>query len=585
MNPKEKLKMKIQASAKQIPADLVVKNGRIVNVFTGQIMDGDVAISEGTIVGIGTYEGTQTLDAKGNYIVPGFIDGHVHIESAMVPPAEFAKVVLPHGVTTVVADPHEIGNVCGTAGIEYMLQASYGLPLEVFIALPSCVPATPFENAGAVLPAEQLSSFFDHPLVLGLGEVMDFPSVANGAESMIDKLFLAHENQAHIDGHAAGVMREQLNTYLAAGIRTDHECVNAKEALDRLELGMYLMIREGSAAKDLKALLPAITSANSRRCLFVTDDKHLDDLIAHGSIDHNVRLAIENGIAPITAIQMATLNAAECFNLRHVGAIAPGFQADFLLVEDLEKVSICKVYKKGELVAENGQTDHRALVDSHSIEPPSTIANSINMKKVEPSYLAIQLKSNRCHVIEIIPNSLVTHHRIEEVDVVDGEFVSSSDKDQLKMAVIERHHGTGSIGLGIVKGFGLNKGAIATTIAHDSHNLLVVGTTDQDMLTAINHLADKKGGIAVVAEGEVLASLPLPIAGLMSEQPYEEVNRQLKALNEAALSIGAASTFNPFLTLSFLALPVIPQLKLTDLGLFEFHSFRHIVVEAKGIQD
>lgn len=579
MDPKEKLKKQILTSSKKIPADLVIKNGLIVNVFTGEIMDGDIAISEGTIVGIGNYEGIQTVDAERSYIIPGFIDGHVHIESAMVPPPEFAKVVLPHGVTTIVADPHEIGNVSGTEGINYMLQTSAGLSLDVFIALPSCVPATPFENAGAVLLAEHLAPFLDDPRVLGLGEVMDFPSVANAAETMINKLFSAKEKGSHIDGHAAGVGREQLNIYPTAGIRTDHECVNAKEAADRLDLGMYLMIREGSAAKDLKALLPAITHANSRRCLFVTDDKHLDDLIIEGSIDHNVRLAIKNGIPPITAIQMATLNAAECFNLRHLGAIAPGFQADFLVVDDLEEVSIRKVYKNGELVVNHGQIVHPSFVNQSTIHLPSNVANSMCMKKVEPLHLSIPLQSNRCNVIEIIPNSLITHHRVEEVDLLNGEFTSSTTKDQLKMAVVERHKATGSLGLGIVKGFGLKKGAIATTIAHDSHNLLVVGVTDQDMLVAINHLLAIKGGIAVVGDGMVLASLPLPIAGLMSDQPYEDVYEELKSLNQAALSIGAASTFNPFLTLSFLALPVIPHLKLTDIGLFEFKSFKHIAIE------
>jgi adenine deaminase len=581
MDPKEKLKIQILTSAKKIPADLVIKNGKIVNVFTGEIMEGDIAVTAGSFVGIGTYEGAHTIDAKGQYIVPGFIDGHVHIESAMVPPLEFAKVVLPHGVTTVIADPHEIGNVSGSEGIDYMLRASAGLPLDVFIALPSCVPATPFENAGATLTAEPLAPFLEHPRVLGLGEVMDFPSVAGVKESMIDKLFLAKENKAHIDGHAAGISREQLNIYPTAGIRTDHECVNAKEAKDRLDLGMYLMIREGSAAKDLKALLPAVTSANSHRCLFVTDDKHLDDLVEEGSVDHNVRLAIQNGIPPITAIQMATLNAAECFNLRFLGAIAPGYQADFLLIDDLERLEIRKVYKKGELVADDGQIVLPSLMNQAPAQPPDKIVNSMRMKKLELRDLSIRLEANKCHVIEIIPNSLVTKHIIEEVDTANGEFISSPAKDQLKMAVIERHKALGSVGLGIVKGFGLRKGAIAATVAHDSHNLLVVGVSDADILAAIQHLEETKGGIVVVCNGTVLASLPLPIAGLMSDQPFDVVYKKVKALNQAALSIGAAPTFNPFLTLSFLALPVIPHLKLTDMGLFEFDSFKHIAVEDK----
>jgi len=573
------LTKQLRVSGKKEPADLVIKNGRIVNVFTGELMNGDIAIAEGKFVGIGSYEGKTVVDAKGKYIVPGFIDGHVHIESAMVTPPEFARIVLPHGVTTVVADPHEIANVAGQKGIQFMIDSSVSLLFDVYFMLPSCVPATPFENAGATLLAEDLASFYQHPKVLGLAEVMDFPSVAEARPDMIKKLETPLNFNRKIDGHAAGISREDLNIYMTAGIRTDHECIDATEAKNRLDLGMYLMIRQGSVAKDLDALLPAVTEKNSRRCLFVTDDKHLDDLIDEGSIDYNVRRAIQKGISPVTAIQMATLNAAECFGLAHLGAIAPGYQADLLLLDNLEDVSITHVFKKGELVVESGKLIAEKLTDS-SVTPPVSITQSVSLPPLSVDQLRIPLSKGPCHIIGIIPNSLVTEHLLEDVQITDSEFIPSIDLDQMKIAVIERHHQTGNIGLGIVKGFGMKKGAIATTIAHDSHNLIVVGQNDQDMIVAAECLGQMRGGIAVVSDGRVLASLPLPIAGLLSDQNHKPLYEQLYALNKAALELGMTDAFNPFITLSFLALPVIPHLKLTDIGLFEFSSFKHIPVEA-----
>ncbi|SFJ54121.1 adenine deaminase [Thermoflavimicrobium dichotomicum] len=575
------LKRRILVSGKKQLADLVVRNGKIVNVFTGELMEGDIAIVDGMIAGIGSYEGMEVIDAQGKFIVPGFIDGHVHIESAMVTPAEFCRIVLPHGVTTIIADPHEIANVSGTEGIQYMLDASESLPFDAYFMLPSCVPATPFENAGARLDAKDMDHLYAHPRVLGLGEVMDFPSISGTQENMLQKIAAAHAKKAKIDGHAAGISREDLSIYMAAGIRTDHECINAQEAKDRLDLGMYLMVRQGSVARDLEALLPAVTPQNARRCLFVTDDKHLDDLLEEGSIDCNVRLAIKNGIPAITAIQMATLNSAECFGLHHLGAIAPGYQADFLLLEDLEQITIHQVYKKGKLVAEQGKIIETAFSDHPTHSTPSILKDSVRIGKITGDQLAIPLSSNQCHVIEIIPNSLVTNHLVEQVDIENGCFVPSITKDQLKIAVIERHRATGNIGLGIVKGFGIKKGAIASTVTHDSHNLIVVGQNDQDMLAAIHHLKRIQGGLAVVCEGRILASLPLPIAGLMTDRTQQEIYKHLKQLNRAAREIGVSKELNPFLTLSFLALPVIPYLKITDLGLFHFSSFSHISVEQR----
>jgi adenine deaminase len=574
------LKRRILVASKKVPADLVVKHGKILNVFTGEFIEGDMAIVDGMIAGIGSYEGHEIMDAKGKIIVPGFIDAHVHVESSLLLPREFAKVVLQHGVTTVITDPHEIANIAGEEGIQFMLDDSKNLPLDIFVMLPSSVPATPFESNGARLNAEHLSPFMTDPRVLGLAEVMDFPSVSTGDAGMIDKLVMTQSSGGVIDGHAAGLGKEDLNIYMSAGIRTDHESINDKEAKDRLDLGMYLMIREGTVAKDLEALLPVITVQNSRRCLFVTDDKLVDDLINEGSVDHIVRLAIQKGLDPVIAIQMVTLNAAECFGLRDLGAIAPGYQADFLLLDDLTSLSIHQVYKKGKRIVDKGQIQIAEFpsLDCHEL---STSLPKLNSKKVTVEDLEIPLNSSKCHVIEIIPNSLITQHRREHVDVQNGAFCPSTEKDQLKLAVIERHKSTGHVGVGIVKGFQLKKGAIASTVAHDSHNIVVVGTSDQEMLAAIEQVTRTNGGLVVVDGKDVLADLSLPVAGLMSDNKYDVVYQSLKTLNEALFRIGSPKTFNPFLMLSFLTLTVIPELKLTDKGLFEFSSFSHIGISVK----
>ncbi|GKU32261.1 adenine deaminase [Clostridium folliculivorans] len=574
------LKRRIKVASKQIKADCVVKNGKIVNVFTGNITEGDIAIVDGFIAGIGHYEGNEIIDAEGKFIVPGFIDGHMHIESTMLTPHELSKVLIQHGVTTVMADPHEIANVAGTDGINFMLNASEELPLDIFIMLPSCVPATSFGSSGAILNSEDLNPFYSHPRVLGLAEVMDFPSIVNLNEGVLKKIADAHSNRSIIDGHAAGLSREELNIYVAAGIYADHECVNLEEAKDRLELGMYLMIREGTAAKELKKLLSVITPINSRRCILVTDDKLPDDLITEGSVDHNVRLAIKEGLDPVTAIQMVTINAAEFFGLRSFGAVAPGYQADLLILNDLKSISIDKVIKKGKSVVDSGKINKVAFKAEDISKALALKLPKINMKELKGNALEIPLSSELCNVIEIVPNSLITYHRVEKVDIDKGMFAPSISKDQLKMAVIERHHSTGNIGLGIVKGFGIKNGAIATTVAHDSHNIVVVGTSDEEMFLAVNRLIEMGGGIAVASGKEVIASLPLAIGGLMSENSYLEVQEQLHTLNQSLSVIGAYKDFNPFLTLSFLTLPVIPEIKLTDAGLFEFKTFSHIQVKA-----
>lgn len=577
------LKKRIKVANKDIKADVVIKNGRIVNVFTGDITKGDIAIADGTIAGIGDYDGEKIIDAQDKFIVPGFIDGHMHIESTMLTPYELSKVLIKHGVTTVMADPHEIANVAGTNGIDFMLNSSEDLPVDIFIMLPSCVPATTFENSGAKLTAEDLQPFYSHPRVLGLAEVMDFPSIVNLNEEMLKKIVNAKLNGSIIDGHAAGLSKEELNVYAAAGIYADHECITLDEAKNRLELGMYLMIREGTAAKQLKKLLPVITKVNSRRCMLVTDDKLLDDLIAEGSVDHNVRLAIKEGLDPVTAIQMVTLNAAEFFELHDLGAIAPGYQADLLILDDLQRISIDKVIKNGKCVVQSEKIDKEVVKKNKSSKELASRLPKINMKKLQKNDFEIHLSSDLCNVIEIVPNSLMTYHRVEKVDINKGKFNTSILKDQLKLAVIERHHSTGNIGLGIVKGFGIKNGAIATSVAHDSHNIVVTGTSDEEMLLAVNQLKKMNGGIAITKDKEVIATLPLVIGGLMSEKGYLEVQKELDILNEALSMIGFDADFNPFLTLSFLTLPVIPEIKLTDMGLFEFKRFSHIKIEEQSI--
>ncbi|MCY7484068.1 adenine deaminase [Paenibacillus alvei] len=571
---------RIAAAGRRKPADLVITNGKIVDVFNLEIMEGDIAIVDGMIVGIGgSYEGERVIDAEGRYIAPSFIDTHVHIESAMVTPAEFARVVLPHGVTTVITDPHEIANVVGTAGIQYMLDASENLPLDVYIMLPSCVPCTPFEHAGAKLDAGSLEPFYAHPRVLGLAEVMDYPSVRRG-DDMVDKLLSSHRNGRMIDGHGAGLDEEAINVYRAVGIRNDHECVTAEEARVRLRRGMYVMLREGSVAKDVEALIPAVTASNARRCVFCTDDKHLDELLHEGSVDHNARLAIRCGLDPLQAIQMASLNAAECFGLHTKGAIAPGYEADFLLLDNLHDLTIAQVYKAGNRVGDNGQYTGPQL---HSAVIPSQLMKTVHLPDITERDLQIELgnQERHCHIIGINPNSLITTHLVEAVDIENGYFRSSVEKDQLKIAVFERHHHTGCVGLGIVKGFGIQSGAIASTVAHDSHNLVVAGSNDRDMLTAIQALRQMEGGLVVTSGGKVLAAIELPLAGLMAINGYTKVLEDMEQLNEALARIGASQEFNPFVTLSFLCLPVIPELKLTDMGLFDFSSFTHIPVSAK----
>ncbi|SDX57153.1 Adenine deaminase [Marininema mesophilum] len=569
---RQQLQKNIHVAAGKEPADLVIKNGHIVDVFNGQIITGDVAICNGSFVGIGSFEGKETLDAKGMTIVPGLIDGHAHIESALVTPETFARTVIPHGVTTLIADPHEIANVSGVAGIQYLLDSSEDLPMETYYMLPSSVPATPWEKNGATLDAETLSPLYRHPRILGLGEVMDYPSVRDSNPEMLDKLIDAiNQPTTQIDGHAAGLDETGINIYMTAHIRTDHECVSQEEARTRLERGMYLMIREGSVAKNMHALLPVVNERNARRCFFVTDDKHLSDIRTDGSVNYCVKEAIRQGLDPITAIRMVTLNAAECFGLRQKGAIAPGYDADFLLVDGLQSFVVDQVFKSGQLVAEQGQPIEGAFpARLHSV--PNQLLDSVRLPELTSNHLQLPLNSSHARVIGIIEDSLITEHILTSVPVSNGYFQTSTSEDLLKMAVIERHHASGRVGLGIVQGLGLKRGALASTMAHDSHNLVLAGVDDRSMLTAAKAIEKVGGGLAVADGDQVLALLPLPIAGLISDDSAEGLLSGLKKITSALEEIGT-SISNPFLSLSFLTLPVIPHLKLTDGGLFDVERF------------
>jgi adenine deaminase len=567
------LESMIKAAAKKTKADLVIKNGRIIDVFNLEIIEADIAINDGMIIGLGIYEGHEVVDANGAFICPGLIDGHVHMESSMIHPHHFTQTILEHGVTTIVTDPHEIANVSGTAGIQFMLDATEKAPVDVFFMLPSCVPATSFEHNGATIQAEDLTPFYEHDRVIGLAEVMDFPAVREGNAAMLAKLAQAFKNNKKIDGHGAGLAPEDINIYASANIKTDHECVTAQEAKERLKRGMYVMMREGTVAKDVRALIPLVNERNARRFLFCTDDKHLDDLVNEGSIDHNVRISIQEGLDPLLAIQIATLNAAECFSLTDRGAVAPGYRADLIFIEDLENFTIRDVYKNGLKTGGKGPLS--------PIPVPNFLQNSVNMKPIDKDDLKISVRTDQpCNMIEIIPNSLVTKHIKETVTTNKGEFIPNIDNDQLKLAVIERHKWLGHIGLGIVKGFQIKNGAIASTVAHDSHNIVTVGTSDEDMLVAVKAMEQINGGLVVVCEERVVASLPLEISGLMANMTTENTLSSLKELHDALHLIGSQNSFNPFLALSFLSLPVIPELKLTDTGLFDVKKFEHIPIQA-----
>lgn len=564
----------VDVAAGRAKAQTVFKNISLVNVFTGEIYKTDVAVHDGYIAGIGSYTGAVNLDMEGKYLAPGFMDGHVHIESSLVTPGEFARAVAARGTTALVADPHEIANVKGIAGIKYMLEGTENLPIDVYIMLPSCVPATPFENSGSVLKAEDLMEIINHPRVLGLGELMDFNNVIHNEKSIMNKIVLAKNANKFIDGHGPQLSGKELNSYIVAGVRTEHECTTVEEARERLRLGMHVMLREGSAARNVIDLLPALNETNISRCMFCTDDRHPEDILTEGHIDNNIRIAIKQGVDPVKAIQMATINTARCYNLERVGAIAPGYKADMVVLNDLESLEIYQVYKEGKLIAQEGTS----LFEIKSIND-SKMRNSVNIKPFTDDCFSISTDEQGLRVIGLQPHSLVTKDLWRNVNLVDGKYITDDGKELLKIAVIERHNATGNIGLGLVEGLGLRKGAIASTVAHDSHNLVVIGDNDKDMRIAAEYLKEIGGGIAIASEGSIIRSLPLPIGGLMSDLSLEQLQEQLEDMLAVAYRMGVSRDYDPFMTLAFLALPVIPELKVTDLGLFDVVNFRFTKID------
>lgn len=564
----------VDVAAGRAKAQTVFKNINLVNVFTGEIYKTDVAVHDGYIAGIGEYSGAAEFNMEGKYLAPGFIDGHVHIESSMVTPGEFARAVAARGTTAIIADPHEIANVKGIDGIKYMLEGTENLPIDVYIMLPSCVPATPFENSGSVLKAEDLMELINHPRILGLGELMDFANVINNEKSIMNKIALAKDAKKFIDGHDPILSGKDLSAYIAAGVRTEHECTNAEGAKERLRLGMYVMLREGSAARNVIDLIPALNESSITRCLFCTDDRQPEDILAEGHIDNNIRLAIQNGIDPVKAIQMATLNAARCYNLEGTGAIAPGYKADMVVLNDLKDLEIYQVYKEGKLIAQEG----KALFKIKAIND-SKMRNSVNIKPMTEDCFSITTEEQGLRVIGLQPYSLFTKDLWRIVYMEKGKYVTDEGKTLLKIAVIERHNATGNIGLGLVEGLELKNGAIASTVAHDSHNIVVIGDSDSDMRTAAEHLKEIGGGMAIASEGRIIRSLPLPIGGLMSDLPLEQLQEHLEDMLEVTYKMGVSRNYDPFMTLAFLALPVIPELKVTDLGLFDVVNSRFTKID------
>ena len=551
----DQIKEMILAARGDLAPDLVLKNARIVNVFTKEIESGDVAIKDGYIVGIGEFDGEEEIDIGGRIICPGLIDGHIHIESSMISPSEFAGAVAPHGTTAVIADPHEIANVAGEEGIRYMLEASAGLPVDIFFMLPSCVPATPLDESGAELSADELEPFYKEERVAGLAELMNSFGTVRADEEIIRKIQGANSYGKRIDGHAPFLTGKDLNAYITAGVRSDHECSSAEEAIEKLKLGLF-------------------DDKYCDRCMLVTDDKHGSDLIDNGHIDYIIRKAIRAGKDPLNAIKMATLNAAMYFGLKDRGAIAPGYIADIIVLSDLEEFTVEKVFKNGRLTVDGGKNVWAIKSPLIDKEKYPRVFNSFNLREIKPSDLEIRDEGTKKRVIKVIPGQILT----EELIVESSSKQAEPDKDIIKLAVIERHKGTGHTGVGFVSGYGLKKGAIASSVAHDSHNLIVAGCTDGDMALAANTVRENGGGLAVVCDGKVLSSLPLPIGGLMCEMNVNEVEDILRVMKEQARQLGVNEGIDPFMTLAFTALPVIPKLRLLTQGVVDVDKQSYVPV-------
>ncbi len=573
----EGLQRRIQIARGKIPADLVLRNAQLVNVCSGECYPADVAIAEGRVVGVSApgdgYRGHEERDLQGRWLAPGLIDGHMHIESTMLVLSEFARIVTPRGVTVVMLDPHEFANVMGIAGIRYVLESGRGLPLSTYVMLSSCVPASSYESPYRVLMAEDLLPLLEDERVLGLAEMMNMPGVLCGEEQVLAKIVATQRHGLVVDGHAPGLNGRDLCAYAAAGVMSDHECTTLEEARQRIRLGMWLMIREGSAARNLDTLLPLVKELHPPRVFFVTDDRDPQDLTTRGHIDSMVRRAIELGLAPVEAIRLASYNTAQYFRLYNRGAIAPNFIADLVVLDDLNTFKVESVYKGGKLVAQAGHL----LVDAPAVTFTG-VTGTVHIGNISEDDLRIPGKPGPVKIVGIEPGQITTQHLQEEAPVRDGEIVADPSRDLLKLVVIERHHASGSVGLGIVKGFGLRKGALASSVAHDAHNLVIAGVSDRDILQAARVLEEMGGGFACVVDGEVRASVPLPYGGLVSPLPAAELVQQLNVLDAVAAELGCTLD-HPCMTLSFLSLSVIPSLKLTDQGLIDVEKFRVVPLQ------
>lgn len=552
----------IAVAAGREKADLVLKNAKYLNVFSNEFLCGDIAVANGLIAGVGKYDGKTEIDVSGKLVLPGFIDAHIHLESSMVTPAEFAKAVVAHGTTTVITDPHEITNVMGIDGVEYMIQASQNLPIDVHFMMPSCVPATEIDESGAELDCKDIDMYLDNKKVLGLAEMMNYVGVINGDKNVLSKIVTSQAHHKKIDGHAPELSGNDLNAYIAAGVYSDHECSTFENALEKLRKGQFIMIREGTAAHNLKALMPLLTQQYYSRCMFATDDKHPSDLLHGGHIDYIVKQALKNGADPIVALKTATHHAARYFLLNNKGAIASGYLADIVVVNNLEDFNVETVFKRGKLVFDGEVKDFSApTVDEKLAEK---CFDTFHLDSVKPSSFKVDGKLG---LIGLVGGELLTRN-LGTADKIDVE------NDILKIACIERHKGTNHIGVGYVKGYSLKSGAVATSVAHDSHNIITVGCNDDDIAVAVNAIRDSKGGIAVVENGKIKALLELPIAGLMSDEPLTTVNEKLENAKSSAYELGADKSIDPFMTLSFLSLPVIPSLRITTKGVFDAENWK-----------
>lgn len=575
----QELKYLIDVASGRKLADLVIKNCKTIDVYGHKIIEGDIAIANGNIAGIGKYSGKREIDAKEMYASPGFIDSHIHIESSYVSPEELGKLLVPHGTTTIIADPHEIVNVSGIDGIDYMLEASKGTALDVKFMLPSCVPATPFEHSGAVIDADLMKVPIKHQDILGLGEFMNYVGVINGDTDVLEKILLAKKHNKLIDGHSPRVKGNDLNAYVSAGIHTDHECSTVEEMLDRISRGMYVLMRRGSACHDLENLIQGVTLENSRRCLLCSDDLQPKTILEVGHLDNMLRICVKNDIHPITAIQMATLNAAECFKLNDRGAIAPGLRADIVLFDNLENFNIKQVFINGNEVAHNGE--YLPVITKHSI---SKVRGRFTVKDFSKNKLKLKLKSNEVYAIGVLPGSVLTSKEIVTVKTDhNGEFIYDENNDICKISVVERYQNTGNVSVALLKDYGIKEGAIALSIAHDSHNIIAVGVNDEDMELAINTLIEQDGGIVLTKNSKVIETMPLPIGGIMSDKSGEWVKDKLIRIhNTAHEKLGIHEHLEPVMVLCFMSLAVIPELKITDMGLFDVNAFEFIDIEGSS---